>query len=250
MPADWAICFWLMRGCGLRIGQALAVGEASNRGHVLRASEQMYDQPPRVGPLKHRKPGEYRDIPLPAYVETKVADHVKAHGTGVDGYYFRGRNQSLPSQHTVRASFARAAKKASLPPSSHLMICGTSSPAWHCRTASRSLTCPGGSGTDRSIRRFGSTRTSCRTPSSAGATPWTGSSPTSAKRGRPVLLHHPATSAASNAPSSQHASSSALPGVPVTVTGGRTGRQPSPVVMDSTARTAPPASFPPCTYSP
>lgn len=116
MPADWAICVWLMRGCGLRIGEALAVGEASNRGHVLRASEQMYDQPPRVGPLKHRKPGEYRDIPLPAYVETKVADHVKAHGTGVDGYYFRGRNQSLPSQHTVRASFARAAKKASLPP--------------------------------------------------------------------------------------------------------------------------------------
>jgi len=60
----------------------------------------------------------------------------------------------------------------------------------------------------------------------------------------------PASSAASRAPSSQHASRSALPGGPVTVTGGRTGRHCRPAVIDSTARTAPPVSLPPCTYRP
>ena len=61
---------------------------------------------------------------------------------------------------------------------------------------------------------------------------------------------YPATSAASSAPSSQHASRSALPGGPVTQTGGRTARHCRPVVIDSTARTAPVVSMPPCTYRP
>jgi hypothetical protein len=36
----------------------------------------------------------------------------------------------------------------------------------------------------------------------------------------------------------------------VTQTGGRTARHWSPVVIDSTARTAPVVSIPPCTYRP
>jgi hypothetical protein len=61
---------------------------------------------------------------------------------------------------------------------------------------------------------------------------------------------YPAISAASSAPSSQQASRSFLPGGPVTVTGGRTARHCRPVVIDSTARTAPVVSIPPCTYRP
>ena len=64
------------------------------------------------------------------------------------------------------------------------------------------------------------------------------------------LGDQPASWAASRAPSSQQASRSALPGGPVTVTGGRTGRHCRPAVIDSTARTAPPVSLPPCTYRP
>ncbi len=63
-------------------------------------------------------------------------------------------------------------------------------------------------------------------------------------------LDHPATSAASSAPSSQQASRSCLAGGPVTQTGGRTARHCRPAVIDSTARTAPPVSLPPCTYRP
>jgi hypothetical protein len=58
----------------------------------------------------------------------------------------------------------------------------------------------------------------------------------------------PAISAASSAPSSQQASRSCLPGVPVMQAGGRTARHCRPVVIDSTARAAPPVSVLPCTY--
>src|SRR5260370_39572616 len=68
--------------------------------------------------------------------------------------------------------------------------------------------------------------------------------------GRPNGSYYSATSAASRAPSSQQASRSFLPGGPVTVTGGRIARHCRPVVIDSTARTAPVVAMPPCTYRP
>lgn len=60
--------------------------------------------------------------------------------------------------------------------------------------------------------------------------------------------HAPGISpAATVAPSSQHASASALPGSPVTVTASAARRQPRPVVTVSMARTAPVTSLPPWT---
>jgi integrase len=116
MARDWALCVWIMRGCGLRFGEVLAVSESSVRDHVLRVGGQMYDRPPRIGPLKHRKPGEYRDVPLPDYVAKRIKDHVAAHGMTSSGHLFRGRRHELPSQNTVRESFTAGAKKAGLPP--------------------------------------------------------------------------------------------------------------------------------------
>jgi len=59
---------WLMRGCGLRIGEALAVGPACILpGGVLRVSEQLLATG-EYGPLKHRKAGQFRDVPMPLYV--------------------------------------------------------------------------------------------------------------------------------------------------------------------------------------
>jgi integrase len=116
MAADWSLTIWLMRGCGLRIGEALAISKAGVRGDVLRVGEQVYDRPPRLGPLKHRKTGQYRDVPLPRYVAERVEGHLIAHGTSPDGYLFRGRNQTLPSQNSIRGQFMSAAKDAGLPP--------------------------------------------------------------------------------------------------------------------------------------
>lgn len=81
LPERSRIVLWLMRGCGLRIGEAIAVRSDSVRSDTLRVEEQvLYDG--KLGPLKHRKPGEYRDVPLPRYLADKIAEHVATYGTG------------------------------------------------------------------------------------------------------------------------------------------------------------------------
>jgi integrase len=74
LPEDWRIAVWLMRGCGLRIGEALAVKRENVRGNTLRIEEQRLGSG-ELGPLKHRRPGEYRDVPLPGYLAAMIAAH-------------------------------------------------------------------------------------------------------------------------------------------------------------------------------
>ena len=82
LPEDWRMTIRLMRGCGLRIGEALPVSERSHLPGGQRVSEQVLDSyPPRIGPLKHRKPGEHRDVLLPFYAAERLEDHIKTHGT-------------------------------------------------------------------------------------------------------------------------------------------------------------------------
>jgi integrase len=116
LPEDWRVTVWLIRGCGLRIGEALAVSERRLLPGILRVSEQVLDSyPPRIGPLKHRKPGEHRDVPLPSYVAERLEDHIMTHGTIEDGYLFRGRKTLLPRQNGYRNAFAKSREGAGLP---------------------------------------------------------------------------------------------------------------------------------------
>ncbi|MGH3828773.1 MAG: tyrosine-type recombinase/integrase [Pseudonocardiaceae bacterium] len=112
MPDDWQLAIWLMRGCGLRIAEAMAVSKMSVGGGSLRISEQILAKPVRLGPLKHRKPGEFRDVPLPRWVEEKIELHIDRHGTADDGHLFRRQ-----SAEALRQSFMRAATKIKLPDS-------------------------------------------------------------------------------------------------------------------------------------
>jgi integrase len=56
LPPDWAATVWLMHGCGLRIGEALAVSVhcRTNRGKTLRIREQV-DSSAQLRPLKFRR---------------------------------------------------------------------------------------------------------------------------------------------------------------------------------------------------
>jgi integrase len=87
---------WLMRGCGLRIEEALAVQKSCFRagGTVLRVFEQATKDGRGTMPLKHRKAGEFRDIPVPGYLWAMVKDLP-------DGYLFQvdGRLPSYNSYH-------------------------------------------------------------------------------------------------------------------------------------------------------
>jgi Phage integrase family len=70
------LCVWLMRGCGLRIEEALAVSKEDfiEGGTVLRVMWQASGNGRDREPLKHRKRGEYRDVPVPSWLWTMVKD--------------------------------------------------------------------------------------------------------------------------------------------------------------------------------
>jgi len=117
LPPDWAATVWLMHGCGLRIGEALAVNLRCriNRGETLRVKEQV-NPAAQLRPLKFRQEGEFRDIPLPHYVSEAIDKHMAEYGTTSDGYLFRGRKYKLVVRRSYQEDFQRAAAKAGLPP--------------------------------------------------------------------------------------------------------------------------------------
>lgn len=90
----------LMSGCGLRNGEAAAVNLRNIvADDVYRVSEQVVMSTRQYGPLKHRKPGEYRDVPLPARVKHAIEWYAETYGT-VDGYLLRqATDRSRPYPH-------------------------------------------------------------------------------------------------------------------------------------------------------
>ena len=134
LPADWAATIWLMYGCGLRIGEALAVRTRCriNQDTVLRIREQ-------VNPVAQLRPLKFR----------------VAGGTATDGYLFQGRKHKLVIRRTYQEDFDRAAARAGLPPEfiPHSLRTATHPSPWP--GASRSPRSPAGSGTraSRSLTR-------------------------------------------------------------------------------------------------
>ncbi|MDX3716475.1 tyrosine-type recombinase/integrase, partial [Streptomyces europaeiscabiei] len=79
----------LMSGCGMRNGEAFAVNLNNIvADDVYRITEQVNRTTCQYERLKHRKVGEYRDVPLPARVRQTIEWYADKHGT-VDGYLLR-----------------------------------------------------------------------------------------------------------------------------------------------------------------
>jgi integrase len=104
MPPELRPAIWIMRGCGLRPGEVLAVKREGFVNGRLRITEQVQENPSRVCPLKARKPGEYRDVPVPDYVKAIIAELPIQHG-----YLFPGVTNSAFGR-----AFGRAVKAADL----------------------------------------------------------------------------------------------------------------------------------------
>lgn len=105
------ICVWLMRGCGLRIQEALAVGKEDFRenGTVLRVSGQASRSSREKVPLKHRQPGQYRDVPVPTWLWEMVRDLP-------DGPLMPGTGPRRYASYTkVHPRFMTAAARAGIP---------------------------------------------------------------------------------------------------------------------------------------
>lgn len=104
------LCVWLMRGCGLRIEEALAVSKEDfiEDGAVLRVAWQASGDGNRREPLKHRKAGEYRDVPVPSWLWEMVRDMP-------DGPLIPGNGKLFQRYGTVYFRFMHAAEAAGIP---------------------------------------------------------------------------------------------------------------------------------------
>lgn len=105
------IAVWLMRGCGLRVSEALAVHKEDFRdaGQTLRVSGQASRDGKSKVALKKRKVGEYRDVPVPTWLWQMVKDQPDGPlcpGTGERTYEVYG---------SIKQRFTAAAKNAGIP---------------------------------------------------------------------------------------------------------------------------------------
>jgi len=88
---DLALEIVMMVGCGLRNGEARAVNVNNVvAGDVYRVHEQIHSNTHRPAKLKHRKAGEFREVPLPRSVREAMERYEEKHGATKDGYLLRG----------------------------------------------------------------------------------------------------------------------------------------------------------------
>ncbi|MFD8900184.1 tyrosine-type recombinase/integrase [Streptomyces ardesiacus] len=88
---DLAMEIVMMAGCGLRNGEARAVNVNNVvADDVYRVHEQIHSNTHRPAKLKHRKVGEFREVPLPRSVREAVERFEEEHGTTREGYLLRG----------------------------------------------------------------------------------------------------------------------------------------------------------------
>ncbi|MFF6998961.1 tyrosine-type recombinase/integrase [Streptomyces sp. NPDC008313] len=88
---DLALEIIMMAGCGLRNGEARAVNVNNVVANdVYRVHEQIHSNTHKPAKLKHRKAGEFREVPLPRSVREAMERYAEQHGTTKDGYLLRG----------------------------------------------------------------------------------------------------------------------------------------------------------------
>jgi len=128
LPAEYQLAIWIMRGCGLRFGEVFGLRASDFNGGTLRVQEQMLVNSLSYGPLKHRKPGEYRDVPVPSYVSRMVSEYVSQsdgrlfaqvwHGTFMRAFTAARDAAGIPSgftPHSLRHVFASVALSRGVP---------------------------------------------------------------------------------------------------------------------------------------
>ncbi|WP_438291772.1 tyrosine-type recombinase/integrase [Streptomyces sp. HUAS TT7] len=111
---EWALSIWLMAGLGLRTGEMLGLRIGDFQEDHVRVSRQITrgkaGQGPVIGPLKHRRVGDWRKIPLPTNLRDAVRAHVAAYGTGPDGALFKTLTGTLVAASDYATHFKKVTK--------------------------------------------------------------------------------------------------------------------------------------------
>lgn len=113
MPDDWALSLWLMRGRGLRIGEALAVSENSVRSGVCGSASRCSTI--RQGSARSSTASPVSTGTCRFRATWRRGSRITSRITGRPrGYFFQGRRLTLPSQNSYRYQFVKARTKAGL----------------------------------------------------------------------------------------------------------------------------------------
>jgi integrase len=115
MPAELSLAVWLARGCGLRQAEVTGVKltDFSDDMKTLTLARQVVSGT-ATGPLKARKPGETRTLPVPAYVARRVREAVSDHGTA-GGYLFTASVSRFVASSTFGLAWRNARTSAGMP---------------------------------------------------------------------------------------------------------------------------------------
>ncbi|MFE1197212.1 tyrosine-type recombinase/integrase [Streptomyces olivaceoviridis] len=110
----------LMSGMGLRNGEALAVNVKNMvADDVYRVTEQVSAKTNQITRLKHRKPGEFREVPMPQRTRDAINAYAREHGTFSGGYLIAGANKTGSSPfmtyRSLNHAWKQATKELSLP---------------------------------------------------------------------------------------------------------------------------------------
>ncbi|MGC5039956.1 tyrosine-type recombinase/integrase [Streptomyces sp. DT190] len=105
----------LMAGCGHRNGEAYAANlERMVADDVYRITEQIEGKTRERAPLKHRKPGEFRETPMPWTVRESLLRYEKVHGADADGYLLRTQRSPHWAHTTLEYQWNAAKKRAGI----------------------------------------------------------------------------------------------------------------------------------------
>ena len=123
---QYRLTVYLQAGAGLRISETLAFTADCRRADYLRVRRQVSakahrdDCATRFVPLKHRAEGEYRDVPLPAFLAEEIDAHLREWGTvtasGLELLFApreRGKG-TMPTATTYTYHFKKALKDAGI----------------------------------------------------------------------------------------------------------------------------------------
>ncbi|MFD6969593.1 tyrosine-type recombinase/integrase [Streptomyces sp. NPDC059979] len=105
----------LMSGCGHRNGEAYAANiERMVAKDAYRISEQIDGVTRERCRLKHRKPGEFREVPMPATVRDSLLRYEATHGTSPNGYLLRTQRSPHWAHTTLEYQWRAARKRAGI----------------------------------------------------------------------------------------------------------------------------------------
>ncbi|MFJ8538860.1 tyrosine-type recombinase/integrase [Streptomyces sp. NPDC093591] len=105
----------LMHGCGHRNGEAYAANrERMVADDVYRITEQIEGETRQRAPLKHRKPGEFRETPMPWTVRESLLRYERKHGTDINGYFLRTQRSAYWAHTALDYHWGVAKKRAGI----------------------------------------------------------------------------------------------------------------------------------------